>query len=73
MHVFTFLYNSTFPINLHDIIPQIVIFITGTYTNVFISMIDKIEQTKLKVLVLFDTREKEKLPFVGDIITGRRY
>lgn len=28
---------------------------------------------KLKVLVLFDTREKEKLPFVGDIITGQRY
>lgn len=73
MHVFTFLYNSKFPINLHDIIPQIVIFITGTYTNVFILMIDEIEQTKLKVLVLFDTREKEKLSFVGAIITGRRY
>lgn len=57
---------------MHDIILQIVIFITGTYTNDFILKIDEIK-TKLKVLVLFDTRGKEKLPFVGDIITGRRY
>lgn len=50
MHVFTFLYNSKFPINLHDIIPQIVIFITGTYTNVFISMIDEIEVKSFSII-----------------------